>query len=228
MKNNMRTHIEKAEDLKRKHNELIDAAIKGCIEILDEERLHVDLTDNEFADTDYDVVIYDGHNHCQLLGACIPSKGSGDITLNLYCPVESKEYAVSLFDTDLDPITLYNELSNATEYREYIDSHVGLNVYQVEVVNGQRQVHVDGYIFNDEGVYNLVQASGCCVPVCDIEGLPEEEVDNIIEGTFGQSTQYQEDDLAEKEVFDYYKFLRHLPIYKVTQDTPCGMYIDAN
>jgi len=229
MKDNMETkkksYLAIAEELQKQQCAIIQHAHKECINILRKsENLRVEFRDT---DLDYDVVIYEDNKHCKLQSAYLFTEGSANIQLSLYCHQDKQTYNTSSLNTNLDPIDLLTVLAANIEGEFLPMDCVDHYMYQVEEYNGEKQVHVDGYVYEGDNGYNLVQACGCYIPVADIEGLPQDEVNNIVEGTFDISKQYQADNVSLEEVANYYKMLPHLLICNITKDTPCGMYLDA-
>lgn len=104
---------------------------------------------------------------------------------------------------------------------ENVDKYIHCDVYQVELdeSTGKKVIHIDGYCYFDDENYQLVQGTFCYM---DIDGKQSTEK---AEELFSLTKQYQET-LTPEQVQDYYKKCKHLLYENVTQDTPCGFYVN--
>lgn len=112
--------------------------------------------------------------------------------------------------------------------------HLGCDIYSVEIVNGEKVIHVDGYYYDTGGnegkPFRLIEACWCYVPLSKIVGV--ENAETIIDEEFGDCKQFIQDlTLSEAE----YALNNHcngsppipLDYTELTMSTPCGQYINA-
>ena len=98
--------------------------------------------------------------------------------------------------------------------------YLDCDLYRVYMENGEKQIQVKGWCYENENGYQHVYCSGCDFSVMEIEGCYE-KASVFIEGC----KQYQ-DDVEEAFVCEYYDGATVLRMDQVTQETPCGLYID--
>lgn len=103
---------------------------------------------------------------------------------------------------------------------KYLDCERYL-VRRYDCENGRKVVVIDGFCFENETGLHFVNTIGCYVDV-PVQG-GREEIENAIDNSL--QTQY---DMTDDEVNICYGQLEELPITEVTQDTPCGWYVDPN
>ena len=230
MKDNMETkkksYLAIAEELQKQQCAIIQHAHKECINILRKsENLRVEFRDT---DLDYDVVIYEDNKHCKLQSAYLFTEGSANIQLSLYCHQDKQTYNTSSLNTNLDPIDLLTVLAANIEGEFLPMNCVDHYMYQVEEYNGEKIVHIDGYVERrDDNTYDLVQACGCFIPIADLMKEEAYTVNVCADNAFADYKQYQ-GEIDEIEIPNYYnpKKCKALPLVDVNQDTPCGFYVD--
>lgn len=104
---------------------------------------------------------------------------------------------------------------------EDVKQYLDCDVYQVEVdkSTGKKVIHIDGFCYFNDEEYQLVQGTFCYM---DIDGTQcTEKAQELFENT----KQYQ-GTVSWEEVEEYYKQCTPLPYEEVTQDTPCGFYVN--
>ena len=100
------------------------------------------------------------------------------------------------------------------------------DVYRVETdKDGKKWVHIDGYCFDNENGYQLVQGTFCYIAIKDIVAIKDvDKLHELIDREFSEVKQYQYD-MTKKEVCDYYDNIPELHYSKVSLETPDGTYI---
>lgn len=100
------------------------------------------------------------------------------------------------------------------------------DVFQVETdKDGKKRVHIDGYCYENENGYQLVQGTFCYIEVEEIMATSDsDKLDALIDREFSEVNQYQ-CDMTEEEVCDYYNNIPELHYSKVSLETPDGTYI---
>jgi hypothetical protein len=104
----------------------------------------------------------------------------------------------------------------------YIDNlkYLDHDLYQVEENNsGGKVIHIDGYCYWDGDEPQLVQGTWLYIDINDAGNA------ETIAKAWAETKQYQ-GEITEDKIREYYKNAKELPYEKVTQDTPCGWYVD--
>ena len=86
---------------------------------------------------------------------------------------------------------------------------------------GKKSITIVGYCYHNERGYQHVYCSGCYLDIDDVRKNGRDAVDDALMAC----KQYQYD-MDEKEVGDYYDGIPELAMTDVTEETPCGWYID--
>lgn len=102
-----------------------------------------------------------------------------------------------------------------------VSKYLDRDVYQVEVdpATKKKVIHIDGYCYFNDETYQMVQGTFCYM---DIDGS---QCTEKAEELFSETKQYQ-GTVTLENVYDYYKDCTPLPYEQVTQDTPCGFYVN--
>ena len=219
-----KNYTEIAEELNKEYSDILVKAHKECLNILRENECRIDIQKD---DVDYDVVITDYPiKKCSLRGVYLQSEGSENIYLSLYCYDNKHMYETSMLNTDLQPTTLLTTLAAKVCDEFHIEDYLYRYTYQLDVIEGKKVIHIDGYVYWNDGHYDLVQACGCYIPVSDLDGQSEEEVNDYIDTVFCEAKQYQ-GEITEEEIQGYYdpKKTKPFPFYHITEETPCGFYV---
>ncbi len=94
------------------------------------------------------------------------------------------------------------------------------NIYYVFEAEGVKQVVIEGYYYEEDGIkYNGFNGFYNSIPISRERPLLIEHSIETFVGVIDENTLVEQYD----KVLKYYP---HLPIENVTQDTPCGLYID--
>ena len=102
------------------------------------------------------------------------------------------------------------------ENLKYLDC----DLYRVYMENGEKQIQVKGWCYENENGYQHVYCSGCDFSVREIEGCYDKA------SVFIEECKQYQDDVEEAFVCEYYDGATVLRMDQVTQETPCGLYID--
>lgn len=223
METNKKNYLAIAEELQRQYSNVLIKAHKECVSILRKHGLRIDFNEE---DTDYDVTIYDCWKICSLRAAYLPSENTDSIILELYRYNNKQTYTTNYLNTDLLPTNLLTSLAAKISEPHTIEDCIGRYVYQVEEYCGQKEIHVDGYIYWNDDHYDLVQACGCIVPIELLKSKTEEGINDIVKDAFSNVKQYQGEINAE-QILSYYNPKKNKPLafYEVNENTPCGFYV---
>jgi hypothetical protein len=104
------------------------------------------------------------------------------------------------------------------EIKQYLDCYV----YQVEIdkSTSKKIIHIDGYCYyTDDDNYQMVQGVSCYM---DIDGSQSTDKADAL---FEMVKQYQ-GPVSLEEIAEYYKDCTPLYYEQVTQETPCGFYVN--
>ena len=111
--------------------------------------------------------------------------------------------------------------NNTLNKNEILKAH---DIYAVEYADydkTQKELHILGYFFEEDNGIQCVCFCGLLLPIPTTrEEITNEE--NACEQYIEDLSDKDFDDMFEAELKNYKK----LDILEVTQDTPCGMYID--
>ena len=103
-----------------------------------------------------------------------------------------------------------------------------VETYNVEVIEGRKYVHYNGYTFT-EGVedvpgkpWRAVEFRGLYVDVAGTLASGKSIADACLELSVRRVQDWY--DLTEAEAAEYYANAARLPLDEVTEETPCGWY----
>ena len=106
---------------------------------------------------------------------------------------------------------------------ENIKQYLDCELYQVEVdENGDKVVHIDGYIYNGDNGLQLVQFTGFVFRLKDTDSYKYDDFMDIAD----EYCQYQ-GSITIEDAVDYYKNATPLPVCCLSEDTKCGWYINT-
>ena len=105
--------------------------------------------------------------------------------------------------------------------KQDVSKYLDRDVYQVEVdyETKKKIIHIDGYCYFNDETYQMVQGT---FRYMDIDGS---QCTEKAEELFSETKQYQ-GTVTLEDVIEYYKDCTPLPYDQVTQDTPCGRYVN--
>lgn len=107
-----------------------------------------------------------------------------------------------------------------------IDEYLDVEMYSIETdKNGNKTIHVDGYVYQgDDGLMHQ-QAAGCYIYVSDIEGWDYARIEENIGDTFDMCNQTV-GEISERDALKMYSECKRLPFDMIDNDTPDGLYIN--
>lgn len=107
-----------------------------------------------------------------------------------------------------------------------IDEYLDADVYTIETdANGNKTIHVDGYVYQgDDGLMHQ-QAIGCYIYVSDIEGWDYARIVENIGDTFELCNQTV-GEISEQDALKMYSECKRLPFDMIDNNTPNGLYIN--
>ena len=107
-----------------------------------------------------------------------------------------------------------------------IDEYLDAEMYSIETnKNGDKIIHVDGYVYQgDDGLMHQ-QAIGCFVYVSDIQGWDYERIVENIYDTFELCDQTV-GEITEQDSLEMYSECERLPFDMIDNDTPDGLYVN--
>jgi hypothetical protein len=107
-----------------------------------------------------------------------------------------------------------------------IDEYLDFDIYSIETdANGDKIIHVDGYVYQGDGGLMHQQAIGCYIHVSDIQGWDYERILDNIHDTFDLCNQTV-GEISEQDALEMYSKCKELPFDIVNNDTPDGLYVN--
>ena len=108
-----------------------------------------------------------------------------------------------------------------------IDQYLDFDIYSIETdANGDKIIHVDGYVYPDDNNLMHQQAIGCFVRVSDIQGWDYIRVMDYIHDIFELCNQTV-GEISEQDALDLFSKCKQLPLDSVDANTPDGLYINT-
>ena len=103
-----------------------------------------------------------------------------------------------------------------------------IETYQVEIVDGVKQVHYNGYVWAgdadaDGNCWRAQEMTWCYAPVTPRDGEGGGTLYQRMLAEAEGCTQYVYP-LTEAEAADYRDGASHLPLFMVCEGAPCGLY----
>lgn len=96
--------------------------------------------------------------------------------------------------------------------------------YHVQRYEGKKQIHIDGYAFDEGEGLQLVQMVGLFISLDELEDV--EDINSYVNDRESESKQYQQT-ISEEEFDEYVSGAVALPMSEVTYNTPEGWYYNA-
>lgn len=107
-----------------------------------------------------------------------------------------------------------------------IDEYLDADVYTIETdANGDKIIHVDGYVYQGDDNLMHQQAIGCYIHVSDIQGWDYERIIENIGDTFDLCNQTV-GEISEQDALEMYSKCERLPFDMIDNNTPDGLYVN--
>jgi len=134
--------------------------------------------------------------------------------------------ALNPYLRDEDLADLYDNLVDDGFLGPSIEEYLDKEIYRVETdADGNKVIHVDGYIYESDGRYLYQQAVGCFINVSEIKGLDYSRIIDKVEYSLDMCKQVvAEVDVSEAS--DTFEECEKLSFELVNEDTPDGVYIN--
>lgn len=128
---------------------------------------------------------------------------------------------ISMFDQEsMDGILQALEMTYNGDFFENND-YFDCDLYEVtRDDDGNKVVHILGYVHRNESGYQCVQPCWCYLYIED--GITRDDANDML----ADVKQYQYD-YTEQEAMDFYDGATPLPYERLTDDTPFGLYVDC-
>lgn len=107
-----------------------------------------------------------------------------------------------------------------------IDKYLDVEMYSIETnKNGDKIIHVDGYVYQgDDGLMHQ-QAIGCYIHIFDIQGMDYQRIVENIGDTFELCSQTV-GEISERDALKMYSECERLPFDMIDNNTPDGIYVN--
>jgi len=107
-----------------------------------------------------------------------------------------------------------------------IDEYLDAEMYSIETFkDGYKTIHVDGYIYEEDGRLMHLQAIGCYIPISDIQGMDYQRILENIGDTFDSCNQTV-GEISEQNALEMLSKHERLAFDLVDNDTPEGLYVN--
>ena len=107
-----------------------------------------------------------------------------------------------------------------------IDEYLDAEMYSIETnKNGDKTIHVDGYIYDGDGCLMHQQAVGCYIHISDIQGMDYQRIVENIGDTFDLCNQTV-GEISEQDALEMLSKHERLAFDLVDNGTPDGLYIN--